>query len=196
MDCFSFFLYIKYSVSVQFKIGGCLKNIKDMKSVLCTYLQGGYKMNSKIILCANDYDYIDGRNAYKSDIKRLTLGFPMLEENKKMQIALQVWKGSEHRELTLKEELPIHQVIDLMIFLSRSLLHFKEAYRMPLLYNPNNTIIERIGVQGGVMPVSVFTENKNINQDIIDFSQSISDLDEITGERIRVLSRILEEMEY
>lgn len=153
-------------------------------------------MNSKIILCANDYDYIDGRNAYKSDIKRLTLGFSVLEENKKMQIALQVWKESENGELTLKEELPIHQVIDLMIFLSRSLLHFKEAYRMPLLYNPDNPVIERIGVQGGVMPVSIFTENKNINQDIIDFSQSISDLGEITGERLRVLSRILEEMEY
>ena len=41
-------------------------------------------MNEKVVMVSNDYDRIDGRNAYQSDIKRLTLGAPMLEENKKM----------------------------------------------------------------------------------------------------------------
>lgn len=43
-------------------------------------------MNEKVVMVSNDYDRIDGRNAYQSDIKRLTLGAPMLEENKKCRL--------------------------------------------------------------------------------------------------------------
>ena len=152
-------------------------------------------MNEKVVMVSNDYDRIDGRNAYQSDIKRLTLGAPMLEENKKMQIAAQIWKNDKDGELILTQELPIHQIFDLMIFLSRTLLYFKEAYRLPLLYDPEKPTVERVGVQGGVLPVEVCVDNQNINEDIKAFAQSLNDLGEIIGERQRVLSRILEELE-
>ena len=80
-------------------------------------------MNEKVVMVSKGYDLIDGRNAYHSDIKRLTLGAPMLEENKKMQIAAQIWKTGKDGELFLAQELPIHQVFDLIIFLSRTLLY-------------------------------------------------------------------------
>ena len=48
-------------------------------------------MNEKIVITADGYDRIDGRNAYYSDIKRLTLGEPVMEENRNMQIAAQLW---------------------------------------------------------------------------------------------------------
>lgn len=153
-------------------------------------------MNEKIVMTVNGYDRIDGRNAYQSDIKRLTLGAPVLEENKKMQIAAQIWKENTTGQLEMDTELPIHQVFDLMIFLSRVLLYFREAYRLPLLYDPQKPAVERVGIQGDVMPVSVCTENPNIKEDIRAFSQSLNDLGEINGERLRVLTRILEEMEY
>ncbi len=152
-------------------------------------------MNEKVVMVSNDYDRIDGRNAYQSDIKRLTLGAPMLEDNKKMQIAAQIWKNDKDGELILAQELPIHQIFDLMIFLSRTLLYFKEAYRLPLLYDPEKPTVERVGVQGGVLPVEVCVDNQNINEDIKAFAQSLNDLGEIIGERRRVLSRILEELE-
>lgn len=152
-------------------------------------------MNEKVVMVSNDYDRIDGRNAYQSDIKRLMLGAPMLEENKKMQIAAQIWKNDKDGELILAQELPIHQIFDLMIFLSRTLLYFKEAYRLPLLYDPEKPTVERVGVQGGVLPVEVCVDNQNINEDIKAFAQSLNDLGEIIGERQRVLSRILEELE-
>ncbi len=152
-------------------------------------------MNEKIILTADNYNLIDGRNAYHSPIKRLTLGKPTKEENQSMQIAAQLWKENEQKELEISMELPIHQIFDLMIFLSRTLLYFKEAYRFPLLYDPENPTIERIGVQGGVLPVKVCVDNKDIAKDIQTFSQSLSDLGELTGERLRTLTRILEELE-
>lgn len=152
-------------------------------------------MNERIVVAANGYDRVDGRNAYHSDIKRLTLGAPSLKENQAMQIAAQLWTAQEDGTLKMSAELPIHQVFDLMIVLSRTLLYFKEAYRFPLLYDPNNPTIERIGLQGAALPVSVCTDNPNINKDIQDFSQALSDLGELTGERLRTLTRILKELE-
>ncbi len=152
-------------------------------------------MNEDTVMVSKGYDRIDGRNAYQSDIKRLTLGAPMLEENKEMQIAAQIWKNDNKGELVLAQELPVHQIFDLIIFLSRTLLYFKEAYRLPLLYDPEKPTVERIGVQGGVLPVEVCTDNQNINEDIKVFAQSLSDLGELIGERQRVLTRILEELE-
>ena len=153
------------------------------------------EMNEDTVMVSKGYDRIDGRNAYQSDIKRLTLGAPMLEENKEMQIAAQIWKNDNKGELVLAQELPVHQIFDLIIFLSRTLLYFKEAYRLPLLYDPEKPTVERIGVQGGVLPVEVCTDNQNINEDIKVFAQSLSDLGELIGERQRVLTRILEELE-
>ncbi len=152
-------------------------------------------MNEKVVIVSNGYDRIDGRNAYHSGIKRLTLGAPIMKENKKMQIAAQIWKNDKDGELILAQELPIHQIFDLIILLSRTLLYFKEAYRLPLLYDPEKPLVERVGVQGDVLSVEVCVENQNINEDIKAFAQSLNDLGELIGERQRVLSHILEELE-
>lgn len=152
-------------------------------------------MNERIVVTAQGYDRVDGRNAYRSGIKRLTLGVPTLEQNRTMKIAAQIWTALEDGTLEMSAELPIHQVFDLMIMLSRTLLYFKEAYRLPLLYDPDNPTIERIGLQGEALPVTICVDNPNINKDIQDFSQALSDLGELTGERLRTLTRILEELE-
>ncbi len=152
-------------------------------------------MNEKIVLVTENYNRVDGRNAYHSALKKLTLGAPHWEENKGMQIAAQLWKENKDGELEISIELPIHQIFDLMIFLSRTLLYFKEAYRFPLLYDPENPTVERIGVQGGVLSMEICTDNPDIQTDIQTFSQSLSDLGELTGERLRTLTRILEELE-
>lgn len=152
-------------------------------------------MNKNIVIESKGYDRVDGRSAYKSDTKRLTLGAPILEENKKMQIAAQIWKQDKDGELVVAQELPVHQVFDLMILLSRTLLYFKDAYRMPLLYDPEKPMVERMGVQGDVLPIEICVDNENINEDIKAFAQSLGDLGELIGERQRVLNHILEELE-
>ena len=151
-------------------------------------------MNETVIV-ANGYDRVDGRNAYQSNIKRLTLGAPMLEENAKTQIAAQIWRHGHEGKLVLAQELPIHQIFDLMILVSQTLLYFKEAYRLPLLYDPEKPTVERIGVQGEVLPIEVCLDNHTINEDIKAFAQSLNNLGELIGERQRVLSRILDELE-
>ncbi len=154
------------------------------------------EINHHIVIEAEGYDRVDGRNAYCSDIKRLTLGTPMSEENKNMQIALQVWKEKTDGSQYVSMEIPIHHLIDFMLLLSRTMLYFREAYRFPLLYNPDNPVLERMGIQGDVLPITVCTKNLHLDEDIQKFSQALSDLGELTGERMRTLFRILEEMEY
>ena len=152
-------------------------------------------MNENIVMVADGYDHIDGGNAYRSAVKRLTLGAPLLEENKAMPIAAQLWKEQADGTLAVSCKLPVHQVLDLMLFFSRTLLYFKEAYRLPDLYDAKNPVVERIGLQGDAMNVSVCLDNPQIKQDMVAFSQSLSDLGELTGERLRTLTRLLEELE-
>lgn len=146
-------------------------------------------MKKNIVIEAKNYDFIDGRNAYKSKVKKLTL-----ENNKNSQIVAKMWEENVEGELEASVELAMHQVLDLMILLSHTLLHFHDAYRLPLLYDPEKEDIYRVGLQGGVMPISVCTENVNINEDIKLFSQALSDSGELTGERLRIVLEILEKM--
>ena len=88
------------------------------------------------------------------------------------------------------------RVLDLAILICRTTLYFQEAYRFPKLYDPDNTLIDRIGLQGDAMSVSVCEENAMIDEDIKLFSQVLSTDGEIIGERLRVLSRLLKEMGY
>lgn len=151
-------------------------------------------MKDKAVITGEGYSRIDGRNAYSSHIKKLTLCNPILEENKNMEIGLQLWKETSEGELLLSQELPIHQVMDLMIFLGRTMVYFKEAYRYPLMYDEKNPVVDRIGLQGDAMTVKVCTENPQIDDDIASFSQALNNLGEITGERLRVLKKIMEEL--
>lgn len=153
-------------------------------------------MNQENITKIEGYQRVDGRNAYQSTVKKMTLGTPTLAENQSMQIAAQIWKENTEGELEVSMELPIHQIMDLMIFVSRTLLHFREAYRLPLMYDPEKPTLERIGIQGDVLQVDICTENPNLPANIQAFAEAVNDLGELTGERLRVLARILAEMEY
>lgn len=153
-------------------------------------------MTEHTVMQAAGYDRIDGRNAYKSNIKKLTLGKPVLEENQNMEIALQIWRTDKEGRAEMQTELPIHQVMDLMIFLGRTMAYFKEAYRIPGLYDAEKPIIDRVGLQGDAMQVEVCVDNSDLDKDIQAFTNSLSGLGELTGERLQVLARILESLEY
>lgn len=153
-------------------------------------------MNEHTVIQAIEYDRIDGRNAYQSKTKKITLGSPALDENKAMKIAAQIWKETEGGGLEMTAELPIHQILDLMLLLGRSMLYFREAYRMPLLYDPVDPSVERLGVQGDAMQIEICTDNPEINMDIQEFCNALNELGDLTGERLRSLGRILEEMQY
>ncbi|HHU32637.1 MAG: DUF6530 family protein [Zhaonellaceae bacterium] len=153
-------------------------------------------LKHKPVIVSENYENVDGRYAYKSDAKGLSLGLAQWNDRGKVDISAKVWRHTGGKWSRQSEELPLHRVLDLAILITRSLLHFREAYRYENLYDINNPVIDRVGLQGDAMTVAVCTENEKIDEDIKLFDQALKNDDELLGERLRTLSRILKEMGY
>lgn len=153
-------------------------------------------LKHKPVIVSENYENIDGRKAHNTDAKGLSLGLAQWNDRGKLDISAKVWRYTGEKWSRQSEELPMHRVLDLAILTCRTSLYFQDAYRFPKLYNPDNSVIDRIGLQGDAMSVSVCTENPMIDEDIKLFSQALSDDGEMIGERLRVLSRLLKEMGY
>jgi len=153
-------------------------------------------LKHKPVIVSDNYENIDGRKAYNSDAKGLSLGLAQWNDRGKLDISAKIWRYTGEKWSRQSEEMPLHRALDLAIFICRSISYFREAYRYPKFYDPENTKIDRIGLQGDAMNVSVCTDNPMIDEDIKIFSQALSDDGELIGERLRVLSRLLKEMGY
>ncbi|WP_274364361.1 DUF6530 family protein [Paenibacillus thermotolerans] len=153
-------------------------------------------LKHKPVIVAENYDNVDGRYANQSDAKGLSLGLAQWNDRGKVDISAKVWRYTGEKWSRQSEELPLHRVLDLAILVSRSMLHFREAYRYENLYDAEQPVIDRIGLQGDALTVAVCTENDKINEDIKLFREALSEDDELIGERLRMLSTILKEMGY
>jgi hypothetical protein len=153
-------------------------------------------LKHKPVIVAENYENIDGRYAYNTDTKGLSLGLAQWNDRGKVDVSAKVWRYTGEKWSRQSEELPLHRVLDLAILVCRAKLHFREAYRFEKLYDTEHPIIDRVGLQGDAMTVAVCTDNEKIDEDIKLFSQALSNDDELVGERLRTLSRILKEMGY
>ncbi len=153
-------------------------------------------LKHKPVIISENYENVDGRYAYNSDAKGLSLGLAQWNDRGKVDVSAKVWRYTGEKWSRQSEELPLHRVLDLAILICRAKLHFREAYRYEKLYDTENPVIDRVGLQGDAMTVAVCTDNEKINEDIKLFSQALSIDDELMGERLSTLSRILKEMGY
>ena len=153
-------------------------------------------LKHKPVIVSENYENVDGRYAYNTDAKGLSLGLAQWNDRGKVDISAKVWRHTGEKWSRQSEELPLHRVLDLAILVCRAKLHFQEAYRYEKLYDPKNPIVDRVGLQGDAMTVSICTENQKIDEDIQLFNQALGDDGELIGERLLTLSRILKEMGY
>lgn len=153
-------------------------------------------LKHKPVIVSENYEQVDGRYAGNTDAKGLSLGLAQWNDRGKVEISAKVWRYTGEKWSRQSEELPMHRVLDLAVLICRSSLYFQDAYRFPKMYDPDNTMIDRIGLQGDAMSVSVCAENPMIDNDIKLFAQALSDDGEMIGERLRVLSSLLKEMGY
>ena len=152
-------------------------------------------LKHKPVVVSDNYEQIDGQFAKNTDVKGLSLGLAQWNDGK-VDISAKLWRHTGEKWSEDSEELPLHRVLDLSILICRSVAHFHEAYRFEHLYDLQQPVIDRIGLQGDAMTVAIDTENVRINEDIKLFSQALSDNDEMIGERLRNLSKILKDMGY
>ncbi len=153
-------------------------------------------LKHKPVIVSEDYANIDGRYAHQSDTQGLSLGLAQWNDRGRVDISAKVWRYTGEKWSRQSEELPLHRVVDLAILVCRSLKYFREAYRTPGLYDPEHPQIDRIGLQGDAMTVSVCTDNPMIDQDIQLFYEALGKDDELIGERLATLSRLLKQMGY
>jgi hypothetical protein len=153
-------------------------------------------LKHKPVIVSENYENVDGRYAYNSDAKGLSLGLAQWNDRGKVEISAKVWRHTGEKWSRQSEELPLHRVLDLAILVCRAKLHFQEAYRYKNLYDEEKPVIDRVGLQGDAMTVAICTDNERIDEDIQLFRQALSNDDELLGERLRTLARILREMGY
>lgn len=154
-------------------------------------------LKHKPVIVSENYENVDGRYAYDSDAKGLSLGLAQWNDRGKVDISAKVWRHTGGKWSRQSEELPLHRVLDLAILVCRTKQYFQEeAYKEEKLYDEENPILDRIGIQGDAMTMAVCTDNEKIDEDIQLFRQALSNDDELIGERLKVLSRILKEMGY
>lgn len=152
-------------------------------------------LKHKPVIISEDYDKIDGREINR-DAKGLSLGLAQWNDRGRVDASAKIWRYTGEKWSRQSEEMPLHRAIDLSIFICRSLLYIRDAYKYPKLFDENEPIIDRIPIQGGAMNVSICKENYNIEEDIKLFRDAISKDDELLGERLARLSMILKEMGY
>jgi hypothetical protein len=153
-------------------------------------------LKHKPVIVSDNYENVDGRYAYNTDAKGLSLGLAQWNDRGQVDISAKVWRYTGEKWSRQSEELPLHRVLDLAILVCRAKQYLAESYRLPRLYDPEKPAIDRIGLQGDAMSVAICTDNPLIDEDIRLFVNALSKDDELLGERLRVLSGILKELGY
>ncbi len=152
-------------------------------------------LKHKPVIVSEDYDKLDGRLAGKSDAKGLSLGLAQWNERGNVDISAKVWRYTGEKWSRQSEEMPLHRVIDLSILIVRSLLFFRERYKKTTADYPRYPVLDRIGLQGAAMNVAVCADNDHIQGDLELFDECLRKDDEIIGERLRTLSKLLAELD-
>jgi hypothetical protein len=153
-------------------------------------------LKHKPVITVENYGNVDGRQAYNSDAKGLSLGLAQWNDRGKVEISAKVWRYTGEKWSRQSEEMPLHRVLDLAILVCKGKQHFQEAYRHPKLYDETNPRIDRVGLQGDAMTVEICTDNPRIDEDIQLFSQALSRDDELLSERLHLLAELLRDMGY
>ena len=151
-------------------------------------------LKHKPVITIEDYERVDGRAAYDSEAKGLSIGLAQWNDRGRVDASAKVWRHTGEKWSRQSEELPLHRVLDLAILLVRTRRFLsEESYRYPAGYDTENPLIERIGMQGDAMSVTVCTGNARIEGDIKLLADAFARDAELLGERMRILLRELEE---
>jgi hypothetical protein len=94
-------------------------------------------LKHKPVFVCDNYENIDGRQAYQSDAKGLSLGLAQWNDRGRVDISAKVWRHTGEKWSRQSEELPLHRAIDLVIFAvtARQFMQ-EESYRYEKFYDP------------------------------------------------------------
>lgn len=135
------------------------------------------------VVVADDYKNIDGRNAYASNIKNISIG---ISDEEKNGVVLQI--ESDTNEIS---RIPFYQIIDLALVACTTKGYMQEAYHIKGA-DDKGTVVSRVGIQGDAMTLKVCSSKEEFNQ----LTETFVKNDEMLSERLSSLARLLREMRY
>jgi len=149
----------------------------------------------KPVIISEDYDQIDGRKAPDTDAKGLSLGLAQWNERGNLEISAKIWRYTGEKWSRQSEEMPLHRVLDLAILICKTRLFFLERYRKSEKDFPQYPLLDRVGLQGGALNISIAADNDRIESDLDLFDTCLRKDDEIISERLNVLRGLLADIE-
>lgn len=152
------------------------------------------ELKHKPVIVSEEYDKIDGRRKIQTDAKGLSLGLAQWNDRGNLEISAKIWRHTGEKWSRQSEEMPLHRVLDLAILICKTKKIFKERYHKNEKDYKDYPLLERIGVQGAAMNVSVCTDNKLIADDIELFEQCLAKDDEIISERLNILNALITDL--
>ena len=75
-------------------------------------------LKHKPVIVSENYENIDGRRAYETDAKGLSLGLAQWNDRGRVDISAKVWRYTGEKWSRQSEELPLHRVLDLAILVT------------------------------------------------------------------------------
>ena len=153
-------------------------------------------LKHKPVIVAENYENIDGRSAYRSDAKGLSLGLAQWNDRGKVDISAKVWRYTGEKWSRQSEELPLHRVLDLALLIVSAKQYLAEAYRRTPSYDKTQPIFERIALQGDAMTAAICVDNPLLEEDLKLFQEVLQENDEMLSERLHRLSNMLYELGY
>ena len=153
------------------------------------------ELKHKPVIISEEYNKIDGRYGNNSDAKGLSLGLAQWNDRGNLEISAKIWRHTGDKWSRQSEEMPLHRVLNLAILICKARVFFLERYKKNEKDYPSYPLLERIGLQGGAMNVSICTDNEHIETDINLFDECLHKDDEIISERLHILYGLLKEIE-
>lgn len=151
-------------------------------------------LRHKPVFEVEDYDTVDGKYAYDSDAKGLSLGLAQWNERGRLDISAKVWRHSGNRWSRQSEELPMHRVLDLAILICKGYGFFQQIRSTGSPISLNNPGLGSLELQEGKANISICTDNPLIKEDIQLFAKALMEEDDRLNERFKVLSGLLREI--
>lgn len=154
-------------------------------------------LKHKPVFVAENYNKIDVQSDdADSDAKGLSLGLAQWNSKGNVDISAKIWRHTGERWSRQSEEMPLHRVLDLALFICKTQLYMREAYRHEGLYDPAAPNIGRIELHGKAMDINVNLANPELDEDIRLFRDCLAKEDERIGERLTRLAEVLKELGY
>ena len=152
------------------------------------------ELKHKPVIISDEYDKIDGRMANNSDAKGLSLGLAQWNDRGNLDISAKIWRHTGEKWSRQSEEMPLHRVLDLAILIIKAKIFFQNRYRKNEKEYSGYPLLDRVGLQGGAMNISICDKNEQIENDIKLFDDCLHKDDEIISERLNTISRLLTEL--